>query len=211
MSSRSGEQQPLGLRERKKAKTRAAIQQHALRLFRDQGYSETTVDQIADAAEVSQSTFFRYFPTKEDVVLYDDYDPQLIAAFRAQPAELSPIAALRGAMRAVLGALPAEQLDLERERGVLIFAVPALRARFMDEFAATIGVISELIATRTGRDPDDPLVRNFAGAIIGVALASAQTMVEDPRADYLALLDTGLIHLEAGLPLLSLSTTNPRP
>src|SRR5262249_44921406 len=78
------------LRERKKAKTRAAIQQHALRLFREQGYAATTVEQIAAAAEISPSTFFRYFPTKEDVVLYDDLDPLLIAAFDAQPPELSP-------------------------------------------------------------------------------------------------------------------------
>ena len=63
------DQPPLGLRERKKAKTRAAIQAHALRLFAQQGYAETTVDQIAEAVGVSQSTFFRYFPTNEDVVL----------------------------------------------------------------------------------------------------------------------------------------------
>jgi AcrR family transcriptional regulator len=69
-----------GLRERKKAKTRAAIQRHAWRLFQEQGYAATTVDQIAEAAEVSQSTFFRYFPTKEDVVLTDDYDPVMIEA-----------------------------------------------------------------------------------------------------------------------------------
>ena len=88
----------LGLRERKKVKTRAAIREHALRLFREQGYAETTVDQIADAAEVSPSTFFRYFPTKEDVVLDDEFDPMLAAAFRSQPPELTPIQAVRASL-----------------------------------------------------------------------------------------------------------------
>src|SRR6478609_9387847 len=101
-----------GLRERKKAKTRAAIQEHALRLFGEQGYAATTVEQIAAAAEVSPSTFFRYFPTKEDVVLYDVLDPPILAAFRAQPAELSPIQALRGAMRDAFAKLPTEELQM---------------------------------------------------------------------------------------------------
>ena len=97
MSELADAVQPMGLRERKKAKTRAAIRQHALRLFREQGYSATTVEQIAAAAEVSPATFFRYYPTKEDVVLQDDMDVVTLAALEAQPAGLGPIAAMRAA------------------------------------------------------------------------------------------------------------------
>ena len=84
-----------GLRERKKTKTRFAIQQEALRLFQDQGYHATTVEQIAEAAEVSASTVFRYFPTKDALVLTDDYDPIMVERFRAQPPELGVVAAFR--------------------------------------------------------------------------------------------------------------------
>ena len=80
-----------GLRERKKAKTRAAIQTQALRLIAEQGYEATTVEQIAEAAEISPSTFFRYFPTKEDVVVEDDYDPLLVVAFGSAGASDRPL------------------------------------------------------------------------------------------------------------------------
>src|SRR5579862_40583 len=128
----------VGLRERKKAKTRAAIQQQALALFREQGYAATTVEQIADAAEISPSTFFRYFPSKEDVVLYDDLDPHIIAAYNAQPAELSPIQALRGAMRVVFAEVPADVMAQQLERSRLIISVPELRMRMLDQCASMI-------------------------------------------------------------------------
>ena len=98
MSNISPASKALGrLRERKKAKSRAVIQQQAMRLFTEKGYEATTVEQISEAAEVSPSTFFRYFPTKEDVVLYDSLDPILLEAIRTQPAELSPIKAIMAA------------------------------------------------------------------------------------------------------------------
>src|ERR1700748_3060170 len=96
------QERPDGLRERKKAKTRAAIRDHALRLFRENGYQRTTVEQIAAAAEVSPSTFFRYFPTKEDVVLQDDMDTRMVEALERQPASLSPLSAVRAAARDAL-------------------------------------------------------------------------------------------------------------
>ena len=104
-----------GLRERKKARTRAGIRQQTLRLFRQQGYDATTVAQIAAAAEVSESTFFRYFPTKEGVVLCDDMELLAAGALEAQPPGLGPIAALRGALRTAFAALSADQLAQFRE------------------------------------------------------------------------------------------------
>jgi AcrR family transcriptional regulator len=190
-----------GLRERKKARTRAAIQQHALRLFREQGYDATTVEQIAEAAEVSPSTFFRYFPTKEDVVLYDAFDPLLFAAFEAQPAALSPIQALRGAIREVFATLSAEELAEQRERATLMVAVPELRMRMLDQVVVATEQLAELVARRVGRRADDLAVRTFAGAVLGALMAPLLAAIADPRADYRALMDASLAYLEAGLPL----------
>jgi AcrR family transcriptional regulator len=202
MSSVSNSERPaVGLRERKKARTKAAIREHAMRLFQQQGYQATTVEQIAEAAEVSPSTFFRYFPTKEDVVLTDDYDPLILAAFQAQPAELSPVAALRAAMRAVFAGLPPEQVGLERERQALIQSVPELRAAMLDGLRSTIQLIAEAMAERVGRRPDELAVRTLAGAILGVVLASMFAAAEEPGADVFTRIDAGLAHLEAGLPL----------
>jgi len=202
MSSLPEDDRPaVGLRERKKAKTKAAIREHALRLFHEQGYQATTVEQIAEAAEVSPSTFFRYYPSKEDVVLQDDYDPMLVAAFRAQPAGLSPVAALRGAMRAVFSGMPAEQMELERERQALVVSEPELRAGALDGLGATIQLVAEVVAERVGRRPDELAVRTFAGAVLGVLLASLFVAAEDPTVDIFARIDDGLAHLEAGLPL----------
>ena len=116
-----------GLRERKKARTRAAIREHALRLFREQGYDETTVEQIAEAAEVSPSTFFRYFPTKEDVVLQDDMELLWMDVFLAQPADMGPIAALRVSVRAAFEGMGADELAQLRETMDMAIAVPAVR------------------------------------------------------------------------------------
>jgi len=74
-----------GLRERKKQKTKEAIHRAAMRLFQKRGYAETTIEHIAAAAEISPSTFFNYFPNKEDVVMLDLYDPMAIAMLKERP------------------------------------------------------------------------------------------------------------------------------
>jgi AcrR family transcriptional regulator len=195
-----GEPSAIGLRERKKAKTRAAIQQHALRLFRDQGYSATTVTQIAEAAEISESTFFRYFPTKEHVILEDEFDDPLMAAFGEQPPEVTPIQAMRGALHAVLGALPAEDRAEIRERADLIFSVPELRAAMAGRIVETLQRTSEQLAVRMGRPADDIGVRTLAGALIGAMMSVTVGAAGDPTADYVELIDAAMGRLEAGFP-----------
>jgi AcrR family transcriptional regulator len=192
-------QPPVGLRERKKAKTRVAIQHEALRLFRLQGYDVTTIEQIAEAAEVSQSTFFRYFPNKEAVVLTDDYDPLIIEAIRSQALELSPIQAVSKGLRTVFDGLSEEEISDMRDRAQLALAVPELRAATLDQFAQTIWQITDVLADRLARSRDDFAVATLAGAILGVIIAAEFHWVEHPRTDLVTLVDEALGHLEAGL------------
>ncbi len=201
MSEAPAAARPYGLRERKKARTRAALREHALRLFREQGYHATTVEQIAEAAEVSPSTFFRYFPTKEDVVLQDDFDVLGTETFEAQPAELSPIAAFRAATTQMFATLTPEDLARFRETTELTLTVPEVRARALDEFARTIDEIAAAVARRTGRAPDDFAVRNVAGALIGVVMSATMPWSDAPADDLFERIDAALAHLEAGLPL----------
>jgi AcrR family transcriptional regulator len=191
----------LGLRERKKAKTRAAIQQHALRLFRKQGFAATTVDQIAEAAEISPSTFFRYFPSKEDVVLQDEYDPVLLEAFKAQPADMSPVRAVREAMRSIFGSLTEEEWTNEMQRQELIAQVPELRASVLQQVARAVEMLAVAAAERAGRRPDDLAVLTFAGAVVGVAMATLGAATAGSTKDFMTLFDAALDHLESGLRL----------
>ncbi|MGH3405400.1 MAG: TetR family transcriptional regulator [Streptosporangiaceae bacterium] len=195
---------PTGLRERKKARTRAAIREHALRLFREQGYAATTVEQIAAAADVSPATFFRYFPTKEDVVLQDDLDILTLEALNAQSRDLSPIAAMRAAAASAHAAMTEQDLERLAETTRLTFAVPEVRARAVDELTRTIEQIGSALAVRAGREPDDFAARVLAGALIGVIMAATIPWAADRDLDVgemFARIDAGLAQFENGLVL----------
>jgi AcrR family transcriptional regulator len=193
-----------GLRERKKAKTRASIREHALRLFREQGYAATRVEQIAETAEVSPATFYRYFPTKEDVVLQDDLDVLTLDALEAQPPGLSPVAAVRAAVAEAQAGFTDEERERFRQTTELTMAVPEIRARALDEFSRTIDVSAAVLAKRSGREPDDVAARALAGAVFGVIMASTLPALERGQVDLDAIfasIDAGLAQLEAGFPL----------
>ena len=165
-----------GLRERKKQKTKAAIQRAALRLFKRQGYEETTVEQIAAAADISESTFFNYFPSKEDVVIYDEYDPQIFAALvRGKHDE--PLAKSIERLIGTLGALFEADHDAIYERAKLSFEVPELRAHAWEELEKARNLLGSIIATRTGRDAAELEVRATAMALVGAAFEASMDWV----------------------------------
>ena len=191
----------IGLRERKKAKTMASVQMHALRLFKEFGYHETTVEQIAEAAEISPSTFFRYFATKEDVVTTDNYDPLLISAFEDQPTDLNPLQALRNAMKSAMDQMSDDEFTTMNERNQLIMTVPALRAASLNNLAQTMEMLAKIISERMGNKQDDLAIRTLAGAVMGVNMSVMLYYAEHPEADFVKLLDESLTLLEQGLLL----------
>jgi AcrR family transcriptional regulator len=187
---------PLGLRERKKIKTRQAIRRAAFRLIDENGYAATTVEQIADAAEVSPSTFFRYFPSKESLLLADDLDPLILAAFEAQPPDLSLIQAFRRSYEAVMAHLPSDQLEFENTRQRLMFSIPELKAAMYDEYYRTVNVMAEAISRRIGRPASDFEVRVFVGALTGAMMAAYDNAPQTADTIYRA-----MDFVDAGMPL----------
>lgn len=189
-----------GLRELKKKRTREAIQDHALRLYREKGYANTTLEEVAAAAEVSPSTLFRHFPTKPDTVLFDRVDPIFLEKFLAQPAELSPLEAGRNALLAVLENTEQDLAALETTRMKLIATVPELRAAVATKVETDLPQFIEAVARRVGRDPDDRRVQYWSGAVAGVALMAYLRAI-DNNEDIYAVVGEALEFLENGMPL----------
>jgi AcrR family transcriptional regulator len=190
----------LGLRERKKIKTREAIREATYALIEEQGYEATTVEQIADRAEVSPSTVFRYFPAKEDIVLTDAYDPLLPAELRERPADEPWRESLRYVLRKAVGLGADEDPRVTRLRTTLMTEVPAVRARMMENMSATGDLLATAIAERTGRDPESLEVRVFTMSLIGGLMEVTRHWVRSGFSeDFGELVDRALTVFEHGL------------
>ncbi|MER6032640.1 MULTISPECIES: TetR family transcriptional regulator [unclassified Streptomyces] len=162
------------LRDRKKRRTREALLRAALELFTTQGYEHTTVDEIAEAVDVSQRTFFRYFAGKEEVAfaVQEMTEALFVAAVRARPAHEAPMEALRQAVlegweaiRETVDSVVPVELYLRMYR--TIESTPALLAAHLRRSVATEETIARLLAEREGVDVDaDPRPR-LAVAVFG--------------------------------------------
>jgi AcrR family transcriptional regulator len=159
-------------RQRKKTATRDRIRVSALRLFREQGYDATTVEQIAAAAGVSHMTFFRYFPTKEDVALSDSYDPLIAALIEQTPATWPLIKRIRTVLAQGLRQVYSTDRDTLLAQNKLVVSTPALRERLWADQIATQQLILEALSVSQDHPP------SFQDRVIVAAcLAAASTAV----------------------------------
>jgi AcrR family transcriptional regulator len=191
----------LGLRERKKIKTRTAIRDATYALIAEQGYDATTIEQIAERAEVSPSTVFRYFPTKEDIVLTDEYDPLLLEELRARPAGEPWMDSLRHVLKKAVTIGIKEEPEISRLRAHLMVQVPAVRSRMVESMSVTSRMLAEAVAERAGRDPDSLEVRVYTMSLVGgLSTVSLHWAENDFRDDLRDLVDRALDVIEHGLP-----------
>ncbi len=181
------------LRQQKTRQLRTTIQDVALQLFARSGYDAVTMDHIALQANVSRSTLFRHFKTKEAIVLYNSMDMPLADLFRRQPASLTTVQALRCTFQELL-TQTGESGKRSDARNHVIRSVPAVRAAMMGEVAANITMLTELIAERSGKTPDDIEVFSLASALMGISLG----VLFEANDDYLLRLDAALARLETG-------------
>ncbi|MEU9290202.1 TetR family transcriptional regulator [Streptomyces sp. NPDC048275] len=166
-----------GLRERKKQRTRDALLRAALELFAIQGYERTTVDEIVEAVDVSQRTFFRYFAGKEDAALFSQRiaESHYLAAVRERPPHEAPLEAMRRAVleswdtigEAIEAVVP---IELHMQTFRLIESTPTLLAAHLRRSEELEEEIARVIAEREGLDVDaDPRPR-VAVAVFGAVM-----------------------------------------
>ncbi|TDC57584.1 TetR family transcriptional regulator [Actinomadura sp. KC345] len=151
--------QPPGRRERKKQRTREALVDAAFALFAEKGFDATTVEEIADAVDVSSRTFFRYFASKEDVALtfQEEQTRAVMAALNERPADEPIMTALRRAVVGIARACEAGELGFDPGRFQCLMSMmnasPALMASSLEHAQRKQAILIEFVAERLGADP----------------------------------------------------------
>ncbi|HLU76102.1 MAG TPA: TetR family transcriptional regulator [Nonomuraea sp.] len=175
----------MGLRERKKEKTRLALVDAALDLFLEHGYDATTIDQVAGAADVSPRTFFRYFTSKDHLILWfhDQMEETMLEALAARPAGEPPFASMTHALRAQLRTMEeATPEDVERFLKVrrLLDATPHLASSAYARAIETERRLVETVAARRGLDPADNPLPHLVVSFVMASLRVGLTCPADP-------------------------------
>lgn len=171
------------LRERKKADTRDAIRASAVDLFCDRGFDQTTMDAIAEAADVSVRTVFRYFPSKEDLVFAESEadlaDLRLLLDQR--PADEPLLVSVRAVAELLVERMEPSQ-DEDARLAPLLHDVPALRARYLQLMDRVEGTVAGWARDRLEAGPDDLRPRLLAASMVAVQRVVVDAITAgDPR------------------------------
>ncbi|GAA1252656.1 TetR family transcriptional regulator [Prauserella halophila] len=154
-----------GLRERKKLKAMRHIQDTALRLFAAHGFTSVPIERVADEAEVSPSTVYRYFGTKEQLVLYDESDPGLMRRFDELLVEDGPVEALRRVLGEFDDFLTGDE-SLMRTRIHFMLTEPSVRKALGSEVDQAEALLRDILAIHTGRGIDSLRLRVFVSSLV---------------------------------------------
>lgn len=180
--------------------SRWQVEHAAFELFARQGFDRTTVDDIAAAAGIGRRTFFRYFPSKNDIA-WGDFDGEL-RRMRKQLAEYPPDVPLLEAIREALvdfNRVDPAEAPWHRRRMELILTTPALQAHSTLRYADWRQVVAEFVATRLGVPPDSLAPQAIAYATLGVALAAYEQWLRIPESELPELLAAGVRELSAAV------------
>lgn len=168
----------LGLRERKRLAAMRRIQEVALDLFDAYGYEHVPIERIAEEAEVSPSSIYRYFGTKEQIVLWDEYDPMAFARLPEELREHPPIEALRRTVLGLVDAYLDEDESYQRRRMGLAMTEPALQAATALQTQQMSEIFAAILARGLDRDLHDLDVRLLAHAFAGATLGALRHWYE---------------------------------
>ena len=164
----------VGLRDRKKLAAMRRIQQVALDLFDRRGFDDVTIEQIAETADVSPSSIYRYFGTKEHVVLWDEVDVRLFDAIEAELALHPPVEGMRRAISAVMTQYFDQTDDLARRKTRYALEEPALRAALLEQTDELTQRVAEALARASGQPADDLEPQVIATTLIWAMMAAAR-------------------------------------
>jgi AcrR family transcriptional regulator len=190
----------IGLRERKKLAAMRRIQLAALDLFDERGFDNVTIEQIAEAAEVSPSSVYRYFGTKEQVVLWDEVDVHLFDTVEAELQTYPPVEAMRRAIAEVMPQYFNPTNDLAKRKTRYALEEPALRAPLLEQTDELIQRVAEALARASGQPVHALEPQVIATSLISAMMAAArhwhtrgyETPIGDELERALAIVERGL-------------------
>jgi AcrR family transcriptional regulator len=191
-----------GLRERQRAASIKRIQEAALDLFDVRGFENVTIEEIAEAAEVSPSSVYRYLGTKEGIVLYDEFDFRLIDAVEVELASNPPVEAVRRALASVMAAFFGRSEELARRKLRYALENPHLHAAMTQQVDEFSQLVADALARAAGRDAGELDIQVVASTLVWALTTAARIWhAEGYTRPLPPLLEEALAVVEHGLRL----------